>query len=223
MKNNKELKRDVLESIKWEPQLSDAKIEVTAKDGVVTLNGTVDSYAKKVGVEASAITVSGVIKVVDNVVVKTDIPETFGDNEIAMEALNSLEKSWVIPKGRVKVKVEDGWITLSGELAWNYERVAARTLLIHHLGVRGVTNDIKIVPPSKDIVEKKDIERALERNWSIHNKDIHVTVSSGRVTLTGLVNSIYQKEEAERLVWNTPGVWNLVNELEVEYDGLLAV
>jgi osmotically-inducible protein OsmY len=218
MKTNEELQKDVQDAIKWEPLLHAAEIGVTVKDGVVTLTGVVDSYSKKMEAEDATKKVAGVKAVVEKLVIKYG---TFGkktDNEIATEVLSALKWNWQVPSDKVKVKVEDGWITLEGELTWNYQKIAVKSALKDLTGVTGITNNIIIKSESKDQIEKAGIERAIARNWSINNRDINVNVSGNIVTLSGTVNSWYQKDEAERIAHNAPGVWAVYNELTIEYD-----
>jgi osmotically-inducible protein OsmY len=218
MKNNSELQKDVQDSIKWEPLLNAAEIGVTAKDGVVTLSGTVDNYTKKLEAENAAKNTAGVNAVVEKIKVKFGDSWQKDDNEIATEILNAYKWNWEIPNDKVKVKVEDGWVTLEGQLEWNFQRETAQNLVNIQAGVKGVTNNISIKSETHDAIEKKDIEDALDRNWSIDREDIHIKVAVNKVTLTGTVGSYYQKEEAERIARNAPGVWSVVNDLVVEYD-----
>jgi len=219
MKNNAELQKDVQDAIKWEPLLNEAEIGVIVKDGVVTLTGTVDSYSKKIEAEAAAKSVAGVKVVVEKIEIKFSSNwAKKDDNEIATEVINALKWNWQVPSDKLKVKVEKGWVTLEGELQWNYQKDAAKDVVKNLLGVQGVSNNITIKSDTLDLVEKKDIENALKRNWSINDKDIKVKVSNHKVTLTGSVNSWYDKDEAARIAWNAPGVWNVDNELVVDYD-----
>jgi osmotically-inducible protein OsmY len=218
MKNNSELQKDVQDSIKWEPLLNAAEIGVTAKDGIVTLSGTVDSYTKKLEAENAAKNTAGVNAVVEKIKVKFGDSWQKDDNEIAKEILNAYKWNWEIPDDKVKVKVEDGWVTLEGQLEWNFQRETAQNLVNIQAGVKGATNNISIKSETHDAIEKKDIEDALDRNWSIDREDIHIKVAVNKVTLTGTVSSYYQKDEAERIAWNAPGVWSVVNDLVVEYD-----
>lgn len=220
MKNNEALQKDVQDALKWEPLLKAAEIGVTAKDGVVTLTGTVDSYVKKSEAEDAAKDVAGVKAVVENIDVKLAHWGKTTDAELAAEVLNAFKWSWRVPNDKVKVKVEDGWVTLDGEVNWNYQREAAKDAIKNLNAVKGVTNNIKIESESHDAIEKTDIESALRRNWSINDDDIDVEVSDTKVTLTGTVKSWYQKDEAEKIAWNAPGVWSVDNELivEQEYD-----
>lgn len=218
MKTNENLQKDVQDAIKWEPLLNAAEIGVTAKDGVITLTGTVDSYAKKLEAEHAAKNVAGVNAVVEKIEITYGSSFKKNDNEIATEVLNALKWNWEVPNDKVKVKVEKGWVTLDGELKWNFQKDAAKTAIKNLMGVTGVTNNITIKSETHDAIEKKEIEDAISRNWSINDRNIHVKVNGTKVTLTGTVSSWYQKDEAARIAWNAPGVWNVDNELVVEYE-----
>jgi osmotically-inducible protein OsmY len=219
MKTNAEIQKDVQDAIEWEPLMQAAEIGVTVKDGVVTLTGTVDSYSKKSEAEEAAKSVAGVKAVVEKIDVKFhDSSARKNDNEIASEVVNALKWNWRIPSDKIKVKVEKGWVTLAGELPWNYQKEAARDAVKNLMGVTGVANDITIKSETQDNVEKKDIESGLRRNWSVNDEDITVKTSAHKVTLTGSVDSWYQKDEASRIAWNAPGVWTVDNELVVTYN-----
>jgi osmotically-inducible protein OsmY len=218
MKNNADLQKDVQDAIKWEPLLRAAEIGVTVKDGIVTLTGTVDNYFKKSEAETAAKNVAGVKAVVEKIELKfADSWAKKDDNDIANEIINAWKWDWQVPQEKIKVKVENGWVTLDGEVQWNYQKEAAKNTIKNLMGVTGVSNNISIKSESHDQLEKKDIERALRRNWSINDKDIDVEVSGHKVTLTGTVNSSYQKDEAAGIAWDAPGVWTVDNELVVEY------
>jgi osmotically-inducible protein OsmY len=219
MKSNADLQKDVQDAIKWEPLLNAAEIGVTAKDGVITLTGVVDSYIKKMEAEDAAKSIAGVNAVVEKIEIKisTDWAKK-NDNEIATESLNVLKWNWEVPNNKIKVIVEKGWITLEGELQWNFQRKAAEKSVRNLLGVTGVSNNIKIKSETHDAIEKKEVEKALARNWSISKQEIHVDVSGTKITLIGTVASLYQRDEAGRIAWNTPGVSAVDNELLVEFD-----
>ena len=218
MKTNAELQTDVQNAIKWEPLLNAAEIGVTAKDGVVSLTGTVDSYAKKQEAESAAKKVIGVQALVEKIEVKFPSSWSKTNLEIANEVLAALKSNWSVPKDKVTVKVEDGWVTLEGELPWNYQRDSAKNAVNYLSGVKGVNNNITIKSEAHDAIEKKDVENAIARSWTVDDNNIVVAVSGTTVTLSGTVNSWYQKEEAGRLAWNTPGIWHLKNELVVDYE-----
>ena len=219
MKNNSELQKDVQDAIKWEPLLKAAEIGVAVQDGIVTLTGTVDGYFKKKEAEDAAKNVAGVKAVVEKIDVKycCSLAES-DDNEIATEVVNALNRNGQIPNNKIKVKVEKGGVTLEGELQWNYQKEAAKEAVKNLMGVLWVTNNITIMPETLDQIEKKDIESALKRNWSIDAKDIMVKASDHKVTLTGTVKSWYQKNEASQIAWKAPGVRMVDNELVVEYN-----
>ncbi len=219
MKTNEELQKDVQNAIKWEPLLHAAEIGVTVKDGVVTLSGNVDSYSKKFEAEKAAKNIIGVKVVVETIEVKfKSNTSKKDDNEIADEILSAFKWNLEIPDSKIKVKVEKGWVTLEGEVHWNYQRNAAKNAVDKLMGVTGVSNDIVIKSETHDAIKKSDIENALKRNWAIDDEHINVIVDGHKVTLTGSVDSWYQKDEAARIAWNAPGVWTVDNELEVEYQ-----
>lgn len=219
MKSDSELRTDVQNAIKWEPLLNAAEIGVTAKDGVVSLTGLVDSYAKKIEAQDAARKVIGVKTVVEEIEVKLPNSWTKTNAEIANEVLIALKSNLSVPDDKITVKVKDGWVTLEGELAWNYQKEAAKNSINYFTGVKGVTNNIKIKSESHDAIEQKDVENAIGRSWSVNDHNIKVNVSGTTVTLIGKVKSWFQKEEAGRIARKTPGIWHVINELEVEYYG----
>lgn len=216
MKTNEELQRDVQNAIKWEPQLHAAEIGVTAKDGVVTLMGTVDAYYKKIKAENAAKNVDGVKAVVEEIKVKySSTPKS--DEDIADDILKALKENWNVSHEKIQVKVENGWVTLDGQVTWNYQKEAANKSINHLTGVKGVTNHIKIKAEIQNEIEKKNIVQALKSNWTLHSENIFVRVEGTRVILTGAVSSLHQKDLAEKIVWKTPGIWSVDNQLVVEH------
>jgi osmotically-inducible protein OsmY len=205
---------DVENAIKWEPTLYNAEIGVSATDGIVTLTGTVDSFKKKLHVEDTVKNVAGVRAIVEKLEIdhKTSVQN---DTEIAKEILTALNANWEVAD-KVQVKVEHGYATLTGELEWNFQKESAWDTVKNLKDVKGVTNAITIRQTTHDEIEKRGIEDAFARNWAIDQEDIGVEVTGNSVTLTGKVDSLYQKEEAERIVWNAPGVWMVDNEILVE-------
>ncbi len=218
MKNNQELQTDVQNAIKWEPLLNAAEIGVTAKDGVVTLTGVVDSYAKKLEAENAAKKVIRMKALVEEIEVQYPNGWSKTNTEIANEVLTGLKNNLSVPNHKVTVKVEDGWVTLAGELPWNYQKEAAKNAVNYLTGVKGVTNNIIIKSDSHDAIERQDVEDAINRSWAVDDSDINVSVSGATVTLSGTVDSWYQKEEAGRIAWKTAGIWYVKNELVVDYE-----
>jgi len=217
MKTNRELQSDVLEAIRWEPLLKHEEIDVGANDGVITLSGTVGSYIKKSQAEDTAKKIAGVRAVVEKIEVKFNDDNEKDDSEIATAVLNALKLNRDVPFDKIQVEVENGHVTLDGQLEWNHQKEAAQKSASNIDGIKVLTNNIKIETDHADDIEKAGIERAIERNWAMNNEEVQVYVSGNKVTLNGTVHSFYQKEEAERMAWNAPGVWNVNNELLIDY------
>lgn len=217
MKNNAELQLDVQNAIKWEPLLHAAEIGVIAKDGIVTLTGTVDSYAKKMEAEFATRNTLGVKAIVENIKVQFPNEKVKSDTDIALTVLLAINSNSLIPKGEVKVKVEEGWVTLSGQLPWNFHKELVKNTIAFLTGIKGITNNILIQTTLNDKIEKSSVEKALIRS-TIDANDVNVQVSGNVLTLSGTVNSFYEKLEAGRIAWKTPGINNVINELAVDYE-----
>ena len=218
MKTNEELQKDVQDSIKWQPLLKAAEIGVTAKNGVVTLTGNVNSFTKKIEAEKAAKSVVGVRAVVEDIHVKISTSLVKNDEDLATEILSSMKWDWSVPSDKVQVKVEGGWVTIDGSVEWNYQKEAARSCAANLIGVKGVTNNVTVKAKSNDAIEQADIEKALSRSWMVDDHNIQVKVKGNRVVLRGAVESIFEKDEAARLAWNAPGVNEVDNELAVIYE-----
>lgn len=217
MRSNEDLQKDILDAIKWEPLLHAAEIGVIVKDGIVTLTGEVDSYAKKLEAEMATKNVAGVKAIVEKINIKFGNTDLRDDAHIANGVVQSLNSNWAIPNDKVKVKVEDGWVTLQGDLSNNYQKEEANNTIKNLIGVKGISNNIEINPESIYPAKKSDITQALTRNWSIDSKDIDVILNGNKVQLTGTVKSMYQREEAGKIARNAPGVSAVDNELLIEY------
>lgn len=218
MKTNAQLREDVQDAIRWEPLLKSAQIGVIVNDGIVTLTGTVSNYTQKLQAEKAAKSVDGVKAIAEDIEVKLDSSEKKEDSDIAASVLIALSSDLLVPDEKIQIKVENGWVTLEGEVHWNFQREAAKHSIERLTGVRGVFNHLKIRSELNDEIEQKQIEAALQRNWLIDDKNIRVHVVGRTVRLTGTVASLYQKEEAGRIAWKTPGIWHVENELQVDYD-----
>jgi osmotically-inducible protein OsmY len=194
-------------------------IRSSVNKGIVTLTGTVDAYAKKAEAEDAVKRVVGVKAVVEKIEVKygSDWAKK-DDNDIATEIVNAFRWHLEVPSDKVKARVEKGWVTLEGQVEWNFQSDAAEDAVTNLSGVTGVSNNITVKSRTESAIEKSAIESALKRNWSVSDQDIGVAVAGHKATLTGTVDSWYQKDEAGRIAWNAPGVWNVGNELVVDYD-----
>ena len=220
MKTDSELQRDVMTELKWEPTIHAAEIGVAVKDGVVTLSGDVDTYSMKWAAERAVKRVSGVKGVAEEIKVSLPDPYKRTDEDIARSATNVLEWNFWVPGDRVKVMVQDGWITLSGEVNWWYQKERAEDAVRHMIGVSGVTNRITIKPPVptvKAFEVKSGIENALKRNARLlRDADkIRVETSGSKVILHGTVGSWADFEEAEYAAYCAPGVSEVENKLTV--------
>jgi osmotically-inducible protein OsmY len=218
MKTNEALQKDVQDALKFEPLLHSTEIGVIVKDGIVTLTGTVDSYAKKLEAEHAAKSVAGVRAVADEIAVHIGDWEPVSDSDIAANAVRMIRESLILPKDAILITVENGWLTLEGLLHWNFQRETARHLIKDLQGVRGVTNNIQLEKDLHKFVDKDQIIKALQRNWSIDADFIDVIVHGSTVELKGFVYSLHQSEEAERIAYKTPGVEKVINDLKVDLE-----
>jgi len=218
MKKNEILQRDVLDAIKWESQLNAAQIEVTANNGIITLKGIVDLPAKKIKAKNTAKQVPGVLEVLENIQVKISSREQKNDFDIAQAVLNAFRWNWNTLNDTIEVKVENGQVTLSGELEWHYQKEAATKAVSNLIGVKGVDNNIVIDSRLSPPINKEIIQRALKNHVAIDTASITVEVSRNEVTLEGAVDSRYQKELAEKITWKAPGVRDIKNNLKVTQE-----
>ena len=184
--DDSELQQAVLSELAWEPSVIAAHIGVTAIAGIVTLTGHVETFAEKHAAEAAALRVKGVEAVVENIEVRLAFDAIRSDNDIAAAVVNRLEWDVAVPRGAVEVKVEDGWITLSGKVEWNFQRAAAAQDVQRLLGVVGVTNQITLRTGINVSQVRGDLIHALHRSWS-DARNITVTANGGTLRLTGAV------------------------------------
>ena len=214
-KSDVDLRNDILAELKWEPSVKETEIGVAVKSGVVTLTGYVDSFAEKWAAERATKRVSGVKAVAEEIQVKLPGLSERTDVDIARAAENALAWNVWIPEDRIKVIVERGWITLEGDVDRQYQRETAEDAVLHLTGVRGVSNDIKIKPAVSASDVKAKIEAALKRNAAIDAERINVRATGSKVTLSGIVRSWAERDEASKAAWSAPGVLEVQNNVVI--------
>ena len=210
--SNKELREAVLRQLEWSPEIASEDIGVSAKEGAVTLSGFVHSYAEKVAAEKAAKGVYGVLAVANDIEVR---PGTRTDPEIARDIVQALRLDATVPDERLKVSVQNGFVTLDGTTDWHYQRDAAQSCARKVSGVRGLLNKIEVNPRVSTVEVKAKIEAALRRSAEVDARRITVSAQDGAVTLHGNVRSWFEREEAERAAWAAPGVSRVIDNIAV--------
>lgn len=214
-RTDQELQKDVLAELKWDAQIQPNEIGVSVKDGVVTLTGWVDSYLKKWSAEDAAHKVAGVKAVANDIEIKLATERT--DPDIAEAAVHALEWDAFVPSGKVQVTVSKGWVTLKGEVEWQYQKQDAERVVRRLTGVKGVTNLITVKPRVTPSELRKKIEDALVRNAELDANKITVEVQGSKAVLKGTVRAWAEKEEAARVAWSAPGITSVENLITVEF------
>jgi len=223
MQSDRDMQRDIVNELNWEPSLRNDDIAVGVRDGVVTLAGFVDSYADKWTAERVAGRVKGVKAVANDIEVKLPLGSSRPDPDIARAALDALKWHVSVPNERIKVKVEKGWLTLEGDVDWYYQKEAAERAVRYLTGVQGVSNliTVKARPTSADV--KVKIKEALQRGAEFDADHITVEIEGNKAILRGTVRAYAEMRDAERAARNAPGITEVDNRLTVDPYAYAAV
>jgi osmotically-inducible protein OsmY len=217
MKTDLEIKNDVLDELAWQPNIDETQIGVIVENGVVTLTGTLDSYAKKIAAEKAVKGVKGVRAIAEDIEVKYGTEYKKSDKEIAKAAADALKWNYSVPEDKVSIKVDNGWIFLTGQVQWEYQKNAAKNAVENLIGVKGVSNSISLKQSVEPFQIKERIKKALQRSAEVEAQNIDVIVDGHKVKLRGKVHSLKEKDEVRKAAYFAPGVYEVENELEVTF------
>jgi osmotically-inducible protein OsmY len=216
MSNDLQLRQDVLDELEFEPSVNAAHIGVTANHGVVTLTGFVTSYAEKTAAERAARRVKGVRAIAEEIEVRLPSDTKRADDEIAARAVDILKWQVGVPADRIRVKVERGVVTLTGEVDWQFQKTEADHVVHKLSGVVDVVNEVRVASPVHAYEVKEKLEKALQRSAELEASRITVETEGGKVILNGKVRAWYEREIAERAAWSAPGVTEVQNQITIE-------
>jgi osmotically-inducible protein OsmY len=209
--DDSELRRKVIAELDWDPSIDNSAIGVAVKDGVVTLSGSVVSFSQKKNAERATKRVAGVKAVAEDLKIKLPGAAERSDADIAQSVLSSLRFHVDVPHEHIQVAVEDGWVTLDGEVEWQYQKTAAENAIKYLMGMKGFTNTIRIKPRVSASDVKSKIESALARRAQLDANRIKVEATDSKVTLRGSVHSWDERTQAEQAAWAAPGVSRVEN------------
>jgi osmotically-inducible protein OsmY len=213
--NDKELRQNVIDELDFEPSVDAANIGVAAEDGVVTLTGHVESYMQKLATERAVWRVKGVKGIAQEIQVRIPSDKKTNDDEIAQRALRILAWSSSAPPGAIQVKVQQGYVTLSGQVEWNFQRQAAELAVRGLSGVAGVINSVTLQPRASVVDVEDRIRSALKRHADVEAARIRVSIDDGRVELRGEVDDWGERIAVERAAWSVPGVRAVEDKLRI--------
>lgn len=215
MRTDKAVQESVMKALDWEPSVNAAQIGVTVQQGVVTLAGRVGTLHEKWIAEKTTRHVWGVRAVANDLEVAPEGAHVRSDTAVASAAANAIDWNSSVPPESVQITVRDGWVTLTGTVSWQYQKVAAERTIEHLYGVKGVANSIVVRSPAAIGGIRQKIEAAFERSADIDAKRITIEAHDGTVTLMGTVHSLAERDAAEHAAWSAPGVVALNDRLVV--------
>ncbi|MEA2850638.1 MAG: hypothetical protein QOE02_657 [Rhodospirillaceae bacterium] len=215
MRSDSEIEKDVKAELEWDPDLDATDIAVSVKNGVVTLTGFVKSYTDRYEAETAAKRVAGVVAVANDIEVRMPSVDERPDPDIAREAAAAIKSQLPISSENIKIIVKNGWVTLEGEVEWQYQRQTAENVVRRIKGVKGVSNTILLKPRAEPTEVKRKIQEALRRSAEVDANRIEVEARGGEVILKGTVRSWIEREEAERAAWAAPGVTKVEDRIVV--------
>lgn len=210
------LRQQILGELEFEPAVDAAHIGVLVEDGVVTLTGYVRSYAERAIAEQVVARIKGVKAIAQELQVRLAHNRKSDDDQIARRALKIIAWDTTVPGDKIRIKVENGWITLSGEVEWKFQKAGVEEAVRKLSGVTGVTNLITVRPCADVGDVKHRIEEALRRNAQLDAEGIRVFVDGGKVTLQGHVSALHERSVAEQAAWSAPGVWSVEDQIVVK-------
>jgi len=215
MRSDSDIKRDVEAELQSDPSIDATDIAVAVKNGVVTLSGFVPKFMDKLEAEAAAKRVAGVVGLANDLEVRLPFSDQRPDPEIARDAVSALKARLPFSSEHIRVVVDKGWVTLEGQVEWNYQRQDAETAVRRVKGVKGVINTVQLKPDVEPTEIKRKIEEAFRRSAEIDASRITVETNVGEVVLRGTVRSWAERQEAERAAWKAPGVTKVVNQIAI--------
>jgi osmotically-inducible protein OsmY len=217
MKTDAQIKQDILDELVFQPNIDETQIGVVVDKGVVMLTGVVDDFYKKIAAEKAVKKVKGVKAVAEDIQVKYGSNYQKTDKEIAKAIIAAFEWNTAVPEDDITIEIRNGWVDLSGEVEFLYQKEATERVAQNILGVKGINNTTEIKTNAEPLEIKEELVKAFNRSALMHAQGISVEVHNDTIKLTGKVHSLIEKEEAQKVALHTPGISKVENKLEIKY------